>query len=78
MQSLLNQAVRILDGEKAYNNANLDQYLMGIKQIKCQIKQIKTKYPEVRNSATLRNKLSKADETFYQQYAVRNDNIKSS
>ena len=27
---LINQAVKVLDGESAYNSANLDQHLMGI------------------------------------------------
>ena len=30
---LISQAVKVLDGEKAYNEANLDQFLMGIKNI---------------------------------------------
>ena len=33
-KEIINQAVKVLDGEKAYNDAILDQYLMGIKKIK--------------------------------------------
>ena len=33
-KKMINQAVRVIDGEKAYNDANLDQYLMGIKRVK--------------------------------------------
>ena len=33
-KNLIDQAMQVLDGEKAYNDANLDKYLMGIKNIK--------------------------------------------
>ena len=33
-KQLINQAVKVLDGEKAYNDANLDQFLMGIQRVK--------------------------------------------
>ena len=38
-KQLINQAVKVLDGERAYNEANLDQFLMGIRNIKVKEKQ---------------------------------------
>ena len=55
---MLNTAVKVLDGEKSYNQNNLDQYLMGIQKIRVEKKNF-PKLPPI-------NVLSKADETFYQ------------
>jgi len=63
---LISQAVKVLDGEKAYNENNLDQFLMGIKRIN-----VEKKLPKQASQAhpshmyNKRNKLSKADESFY-------------
>lgn len=55
-----------MDGEKAYNDANLDQYLMGIKKMKVEKKMLPKLLPSLNeNPESLRNKLSKADENFY-------------
>ena len=62
---MLTQAVKVLDGEKSYNANNLDQYLMGISKLRVEKKNF-PKLPAI-------NVLSKADETFYQQYSAKNN-----
>lgn len=37
-RELISQAFKVLDGEKSYNNADLDRYLMGIQKIKVEKK----------------------------------------
>lgn len=67
-KNLIDQAMQVLDGEKAYNDANLDKYLMGIKNIKPEKKSLPKILPQIHDiglKVKLRNKLSKADETFY-------------
>jgi hypothetical protein len=44
---MIGQAVQILDGEKAYNDANLDQFLMGIKKIKVEKKNLPKLLPSL-------------------------------
>jgi hypothetical protein len=58
--------VKVLDGEKAYNNANLDQYLMGITKINV-IKKEPKKLASMKD-VPIKNRLTKADESFYQHY----------
>jgi hypothetical protein len=73
-KKMIGQAVKVLDGEKAYNDANLDQYLMGIRKIKVEKKILLPKLlPTLDESA--KYKLSKEDENFYQQYSAINDGI---
>ena len=62
---MLNTAVKVLDGEKKYNQNNLDQYLMGIQKLRVEKKNF-PKLPAIKI-------LSKADETFYQQYSTKNN-----
>ena len=65
-KKLITQAVKVLDGEKAYNDANLDQYLMGIKKIKVEKKMLPKLLPSLtENQESDKYKLSKADENFY-------------
>lgn len=71
-QQLLTQAVQVLGGEKAYNQANLDQYLMGIRNIKVAKKNVPKVLPTL-DQQKLRNRLSRADESFYKQYSFINN-----
>ena len=73
-QQLLTQAVQVLGGEKAYNQANLDQYLMGIKKIKVAKKNMRKVLPTL-DQQKLRNRLSRADESFYKQYSFINEHL---
>jgi hypothetical protein len=66
----------VLDGEKAYNDANLDQYLMGIRKIKVEKKKLPKLLPSLNeNPESVKYKLSKGEENFYQQYSAINENI---
>ena len=72
---LISQAVKVLSGEQAYNQANLDQYLMGIQKINVsQKKKVRTL-----NRDLSKNKLSKADEIMYLNYSsyLNNQILKS-
>ena len=44
---MIKVAVQVIDGEKAYNNANLDQYLMGIKRVKPEKKVLPKVLPSI-------------------------------
>ena len=58
--------MKVLEGEKDYNDANLDQYLMGIKKIKVEKKKLPKLLPSLNeNPESVKYKLSKADENFY-------------
>ena len=40
---MVDQALDVLDGERAYNEMGLDRYLMGINQLKIKKKPVKAK-----------------------------------
>ena len=66
-----------MDGEKAYNDANLDQYLMGIKKLKVEKKKLPKLLPSLSNqdAQPKRIKLSKREEQLYKQYSDINETI---
>tara|TARA_B110000285_G_scaffold215931_1_gene262738 strand:+ start:444 stop:671 length:228 start_codon:yes stop_codon:yes gene_type:complete len=61
--------VKVLDGEKAYNDANLDQYLMGIQRVKINKKEAPQRVPSI-NELNHIHKLTKMDESFHMHYAA--------
>jgi hypothetical protein len=61
--------VKILDGEMSYNVNNLDQYLMGIKKVSVEKKKGPKVLPKIKDVL----KMTKADETFYQNYSAKNN-----
>ena len=70
--------MQILDGEKAYNDANLDQYLMGIKKLKVEKKKLPKLLPSLsvaEEPNKKRIKLSKREEQLYKQYSDINETI---
>jgi len=62
----------VLDSEKAYNNANLDQYLMGIKKVNIEKKNLPKKLPSIQELKNIQNaqKLNQLDGSFHIQYAA--------
>lgn len=64
---MIDQAINVLDGEKAYNDNNLDMYLMGINKLSIKKKPVKSK-PTISPPKVKSRKLSVKDETFYQKY----------
>ena len=65
-----------MDGEKAYNDANLDQYLMGIKKIQVEKKKLPKLLPSLSTvDEPKRIKLSKREEQLYKQYSDINEKI---
>jgi hypothetical protein len=45
----------VLDSEKAYNDANLDQYLMGIKKVNIEKKNLPKKLPSIQELRHIEN-----------------------
>ena len=64
-----------MDGERAYNDANCDRNLMGIKKIKVEKKMLPKLLPTLIENRINKFKLSPADESFYQQYSAMNENV---
>lgn len=64
---MIDQAISVLDGEKAYNDLKLDRFLMGINSLKPKAKPVKPK-PNISPPKVHKRKLSYKDETFYRNY----------
>ena len=62
----------MLDSKKAYNDANLDQYLMGIKKVNIEKKNLPKKLPSIQELRNIQNaeKLNHLDESFHIKYAA--------
>jgi hypothetical protein len=65
-RELINQAVKVLDGERAYNDARLDQHLLGIQQL--EPRSPPTTY---KPSKVAPHHISVNEENFYKQYSEK-------
>ena len=85
---MINQAVRVLDGEKAYNIAGLDQHLLGIQKIMPKqnpFHELHTKRQErhkyfnnKKSVAKVDKRLTQNEENMYLQYSNQIEKLTSS
>ena len=79
---IINQAVKVLDSEKNYNKANLDRYLLCVHEITPGKKNLPKALPSIHDQyeaqKKIKNSLSRADESFYEQYSAFNQSLVTS
>lgn len=78
-KEIITQAKQVLEGENNYDKGDLDRYLLTTREIRPEKKNIRKLLPAIRDqyeqNKKIKNRLSKADESFYQQYSVFNSKI---
>ena len=79
---IIDQAVKVLDSKKNYNKADLDRYLLCVHEITPGKKNRPKVLPSIQDQREaqkkIRNRLSRADESFYEQYSAFNQSLVAS